>query len=156
MCHLPPGFHRVLEITRLLSVFVVYPTEKEALAGFAQAPRTPRSTLGPALARTKIVCVYTSRDVLAYLNALLKRSGYEVFTTRVLEDAMTLVYSQMPHMVICGPGMLGLPDGEAAVEKFRDSKPRIPGLLLPPDFSTADAGQAGVELVDRVRSLLGD
>ena len=156
LCHLPPRILRVLEMTNLLAVLPTHASEKEAIEGFSRARRSPHLASGSALARTKIVCVDTSRDLLAYLNALLKRSGYEVFTTRVPDEAMTLVYSQMPHMVICGPGMLGLPTGEAAVEKFRNSKPSIPVLLLPPDFSTADAGQAGVDLVNHVRSLLGD
>jgi anti-sigma B factor antagonist len=156
MCHLSPRVLRVLEMTNLLSIFHTYPSEKEAIAGFSQAPGSRHSALGSALSSTKIVCVDTSRDLLAYLNALLRRSGYEVFTTRVLDEATTLVYSQMPHMVICGPGMLGLPTGEAAVETFRNHKPSIPVLLLPPDFSTAEAGQAGVDLVNRVQSLLED
>jgi len=156
LCHLPPRILRVLEMTNLLAVLPTHASEKEAIEGFSRARRSPHLASGSALARTKIVCVDTSRDLLAYLNALLKRSGYEVFTTRVPDEAMTLVYSQMPQMVICGPGMLGLPTGEAAVEKFRNSKPSIPVLLLPPDFSTADAGQAGVDLVNHVRSLLGD
>ena len=156
ICHLSPRILRVLEITNLLTIFRTYATEKAAIEGFAQAPRSRHVGLGSALSSTKIVCVDTSRDLLAYLNALLRRSGYEVFTTRVLEEAMTIMYSQMPHMVICGPGMLELPTGEAAVEKFRNSKPSIPVLLLPPDFSTAEAGQAGVDLVNQVQSLLGD
>jgi CheY-like chemotaxis protein len=140
----------------MLSVLPTYPSEKEAIEGFSHAARSHRPGSGPAWSSTRIVCVDTSRDVLAYLNALLKRSGYEVFTTRVLDEALTLLYSQRPDMVICGPGMLGLPTGEDAVEKLRNSRPAIPVLLLPPDFSTAEAGQAGVDLVNRVQSLLGD
>jgi hypothetical protein len=50
--------------------------------------------------------------------------------------------------------MLGLPTAEAALEKFRQSGPNVQILLLPSGFSTADAGQAGVDLVNRVQSLL--
>jgi len=100
--------------------------------------------------------VDTSQDVLAYVAALLKRSGYEVFATRVLEEAATLVYSKLAKLVICGPGVLALPAGAAAIERFRDSKPTIPVLVLPPDFSTAEAGQAGLDLVNQARSLIGD
>jgi hypothetical protein len=50
--------------------------------------------------------------------------------------------------------MLGLPRGEAALEKFRQSGTNVQILLLPPGFSTAEAGQAGVDLVNRVQSLL--
>lgn len=154
LCELPPGVHGVLQVTNLLSVFLTYPTENEAVERFSQSARSSRDTLGPPINRTKIVCVDTSRDVLAYVAALLKRAGYEVFTTRALEEAATLVYSKLPHLIICGPGVLTLPAGAAAVKRFRDSKPPIPVLVLPPDFSSAEAGQAALDLVDRVRSLL--
>ena len=42
----------------------------------------------------------------------------------------------------------------AALEKFRQSGPNVQVLHLPSDFSTAEAGQAGVDLVNRVQSLL--
>ena len=70
---------------------------------------------------------------------------------------MTLVYELLPQKsVICGPGIPGLPGGEAAVEKFRDRSPAYRVLLLFAQFSTADAGQAGVDLVNQVQSLLGE
>jgi hypothetical protein len=43
---------------------------------------------------------------------------------------------------------------ESAIEKFRESVPNVQVLPLPSDFSTAEASQAGTELVDRVRSVL--
>jgi hypothetical protein len=49
---------------------------------------------------------------------------------------------------------MGLPTAAAALEKFRQSGPDVQVLHLPSDFSTAEAGQAGVDLVNRVQSLL--
>jgi DNA-binding response OmpR family regulator len=100
------------------------------------------------------VCIDTSKDLVAYVDALLKRAGYEVFATRRLGEAVALVHATRPRVVICGPGILGLPTGEEAVEKFRRSGPNVQILHLASDFSTAEAGQAGVDLVDRVQSLL--
>jgi len=51
-------------------------------------------------------------------------------------------------------GVLELPTGKAALEKFRQSGPNVDVLLLPSDFPTAEAGQAGVDLVNRVHVLL--
>jgi hypothetical protein len=70
-----------------------------------------------------------------------------------LADAKSLVSAMQPKVVICGAGMLGLPTGEAVVEAFRQ-RPNVQILRLPADFSTAEAGQAGIDLVNRVRSLL--
>ena len=105
------------------------------------------------LSRTKVVCIDTSRDLLAYVRALLTSSGYEVHTASNLADAKSLVSAMKPKVVICGAGMLGLPTGEAVVEGFRQ-RPNLQVLRLPSDFSTADAGQAGTDLVNRVQSLL--
>lgn len=152
LCQLSPSLLKVLQVTNLLSILPTYPSEKEAIEAFSTVPVTPSKVSMPS--RTRIVCIDTSGDLLAYVNALLKRSGYEVFTTRHLGDAMTLVNATGSSMVICGPGMLGLPTGEAAVQKFRQGGPNVQVLLLPSDFSTAEAGQAGVDLVNRVQSML--
>jgi DNA-binding NtrC family response regulator len=83
-----------------------------------------------------MVSVDTSSDLLAYVNALLKRSGYEVFTTRNLSDARTLMKATKPSVVICGPGMRA---NELAIEMFRRIDPRMRLLLLQADFSTVEA-----------------
>jgi len=152
LCQLSPFVLRVLEVTNMLSVFLTYSSEREAIEAFSKVPRSTQEALGSS--RTRIVCIDSSSDLLAYVSALFKSSGYEVFTTRRLGDAMTLVQATRPRVVICGPGMLALPTGEAALEKFRQSGPNVQILLLPSDFSTADAGQAGADLVNRVQSLL--
>jgi stage II sporulation protein AA (anti-sigma F factor antagonist) len=152
LCQLSPFALQVLEVTGLLSVLPTYPSEREAIEAFSMVERFPQEALGSS--KTRILCVDASRDLLAYVTALLKRSGYEVLTSRYVAEAVTLVNVTRPRMVICGPGVLGLPTGAAAVEKFRQSGPNVQILHLPSDFSTAGAGQAGVDLVNRVRTLL--
>jgi hypothetical protein len=49
--------------------------------------------------------------------------------------------------------MLGMPTAAAALEKFQ-SRPNVQVLHLPSGFSTAEAGQAGVDLVNQVQLLL--
>ena len=55
--------------------------------------------------------------------------------------------------MICGAGIMVLPTAGAVLEKFRQSGPNVQVLQLPSDFSTAEAGQAGVDLVKRVQSF---
>jgi hypothetical protein len=43
---------------------------------------------------------------------------------------------------------------ETAMKGFTEIKPKVELLLLPSDFSTAEAGQAGMDLMGRIRSLL--
>jgi anti-anti-sigma factor len=153
LCQLSPAVLRVLQVTNLTKVFSTYSSEGEAIEAFSKGPRSPREAVGSS--RTRIVCIDTSGDLLAYVSALLKRCDYEVLTTRYVGEAMTLVNAAKPDMVICGPGMLRVPTGEAAVEKLHQNWPNVRIVRIPPDFSTAEAGQAGADLVQHVQSLLG-
>jgi anti-anti-sigma factor len=152
LCQPSPFLLQVLQASNLISVLRTYDSESEAIAAFSEGARPAEDLSGAS--KTRILCIDTSSDLLAYVNALLKRSGYEVFTTRHTSDAMTLMGAARPRMLICGPGLSALPAREAVVEKFRQSGPNVHILHLPPDFSTAEAGQAGADLVTRVRSLL--
>jgi anti-sigma B factor antagonist len=150
LCQVSPFVLQVLEVTKLLSVLPTHSTETEAIEAFRK--RAYHEAIEPS--RTRIVCIDTSKDLLAYVRALLTGSGYEVHTAWNLADGKNLVSAMKPQMVICGAGILGLPMAAAALEKFRQSGPHIQVLNLPSDFSTAEAGQAGVDLVNHVQSLL--
>jgi anti-sigma B factor antagonist len=152
LCELSPSVLRVFQLTKLESLIPTYGSEREAIQAFSSAPRASGEQLGPA--KTKIVCVDPSSNLLAGLSALLTRSGYEVLITRHVGEAATLVKAIRPQLVICGPGILTLPTGEAAVEKLRQSGRNTQMLQLPSDFSSAEAGQAGADLVNQVRVLL--
>jgi anti-anti-sigma factor len=149
LCQLSPFLLQVLQVTNLLRIFPVYASEIEAIQAFYKGPHFHEETV--AASRTRIVCADTSSDLLAYLSAVLKRSGYEVFTTRQPSDALLFVRVTRPRVLICGPGMQ---TNESAMKGFREINTGVELLLLPSDFSTAEAGQAGIDLVDRVRLLL--
>ena len=115
-----------------------------------EGPETLEKTLQTP--RTRIVCLDNSNDLLAYLKALLTRAGYEVFTTRHPSDARTLVVATGPRVVIYE--ITGAQASETVIERLRESYPHVKVLVLPSDFSTAEASQAGTDLVNRVRSVL--
>ena len=149
LCQLSPFVVQVLQATNLLGVFHPYASEKEAVEAFSARPPSPENV--PHASSTRVVCLDTSLDLLAYLKILLQRSGYEVFTTRYPSDAVALAVGTKPRVVVCGPGMSA---NESVIEKFRESAPNARLLHLPPDFSTSEADQAGSDLVNRLRSLL--
>ena len=149
LCQLSPFVTQVLQATNLLSVFHPYSSEKEAIEAFSERPLAPDEGFGPP--SNRIVCLDSSLDLLAYLRALLKNAGYQVFTTQYPSDAAALVVGALGAVVIFGPGMQA---NEAATAKFRQSAPNVRLLHLPPDFSTSEAGQSGPDLVNRIRSLL--
>ena len=149
LCRLSPFVTKVLEVTNLLNVLSCHSTEHEAAQAFYAAPQRLKESFGDA--KTKIVCIDDSYDLLAYLKALLTRSGYEVMTTRRPSEALTLVKIICPHLVICGPSMQA---NKVAMDGLRAGAPDARLLVLPSDFSAADAGDAGTSLVEQVRSLI--
>jgi anti-sigma B factor antagonist len=149
VCQVSPFVLNVLKATNLVGVFPIYSTEQEALASFAQRP-APRQEHAWS-ANTKVLCIDPSSDLLAYMAAVLKPAGFEVKTTCYLADASTLLTAMKPRAVICGPGVQS---ATAAFEKFRRLDPRIQFLMLPSDFHTSDASNAGLDLVTRLQSLL--
>jgi anti-sigma B factor antagonist len=151
LCQVSPFLLQVLQVTNLLRIFPIYASEAEAIQAFSKGPQFHEETFGAS--KTRIVCIDSSHDLLAYLSALLKRSGYEVITTRNPSDALLFARVTRPHVLICGSGMQV---NESAMKGFTEINPKVQLLLLPSDFSTAEAGQAGIDLVNRIQLLLSD
>jgi hypothetical protein len=149
LCQLSPFVLKVLQATHLLGTMPNYPSEQAAVEAFSEGSG-PREK-GSSAPRTKVVCLDSSSDVLAYLKAMLTQAGYEVFTAKQMSDAKTFIVATGTRVVIYG---LGAQTGESVIEKFRESHPKVQVLLLPPDFSSAEASQAGAELLERLRSAL--
>ncbi len=148
LCQLSPFLKKVFETTNLSGVFHVYESEKEAIDAFSQRQQHPQASLHPS--KRKVLCVESSGDLLAYLSALLKRSGYDVFTTKNLADATTFVNAAKPALVICGPSAQ---TNGPLFERFRVRHPNLELLLLPLDFQATEACEASLNLLDRIRVL---
>jgi anti-anti-sigma factor len=149
LCQLSPFLRKVLETTQLTGVFHVYASEKEAIEAFSQRQQRPQASLHPS--KPKVLCIESSGDLLAYLSVLLKRSGYDVFTTKNLGDATTFVNATMPALVICGPSAQ---TNGPLFERFRLSHPNVELLILPRDFHATEASEAGLNLLNRIQALL--
>jgi len=154
ICKLSPTVAKIIEITNLEILFPPYESEAKAIEAFWHGPHPAGQSFGSS--KPKIVCIDPSSDLLAGLNALLVSSGYEVFTTRYVGEAATLVNAIRPNVVICGAAVMSLSTGPAAIEKFRKAGPSLQILHLPSDFHITEAGQAGQELLSQVRSLVAD
>jgi hypothetical protein len=124
----------------------------EAIGAFARAERSADDQ--PDAQRVGIVCVDPSADLLAGLNALLTRSGYEVFTTRYAGEAETLAKATRPGVVIFGPGMVNVPTTPEIIENIKEADGTMKVLQLPSGFYTGEAGEAGQDLLAQVRALL--
>jgi anti-anti-sigma factor len=151
LCELSPFLMRVFEATDLNGMFHTYPTEREAIEAFSRRPE--ESVPVSRSSRPKVICVDSSSDLLAYLSAILKRCNYQVYTTKHLSDATTLVRSTHPRVAICGPATQESVCVQA-FEKFRQADPAMQILILPPDFQASEAGQAGTNLVEQIGAMI--
>ncbi|HSY58748.1 MAG TPA: STAS domain-containing protein [Terriglobales bacterium] len=149
LCHLTPFVRQVLESTNLHHFFQSHDSEAEAVRSFSV--RSSVSAAATPEPQARVVCAHKSADLLAFMSALLKHAGFEVFTATTLADARTLVVAMHPHIFVHGAEMGA---NEISLDKIRQIDPQRPFLQLPADFSSAGASEAGAHLVDRVRSLL--
>lgn len=153
LCRMSARVRKVFDVTNLGSVFPDHASEALALEAFLTGARTSGERLDSS--KTKIVCVDTSKDLLAGLSALLTGAGYEVLTTRYIGEAVTLVKVTRPRVVICGPGAMAVPAAPAIIEDLRKTGGDLKVLNLPSEFYTAEAGEAGQDLLTKVQSLIG-
>ncbi|HMD32567.1 MAG TPA: anti-sigma factor antagonist [Candidatus Acidoferrales bacterium] len=148
ICRMPPDLSNVLRIAHLDTIFEMYETEAQAVEAFRRRPiEEDAAAHGP---KKKVLCVDESHDVLAYLGLLLRRSGYEVMTAQNVSDFVRFLTATRPHGVLAGHGMRA---NERVAEALRRAGPQVPVIFLPAEFSTAEASEAGRELVERMGAM---
>jgi len=149
LCQASPFVLQMLETTALSKVFRTYASEQQAINAFSERHESP-ATLTLGLGES-VLCVDPSLDLLAYLNALLKRSGYQAHTTNSVASARMLVQATKPAAIVCGPGLLA---NEFALASLKEFAPKARFLTLPSNFSMTDAASAGTTFVEDLRALL--
>ena len=87
----------------------------------------------------EILVVEDERDIRDVLRRYLERAGFAVLTTGSGAEALTLLDTSMPDLVLLD---LGLPDVDG-LEVLRAARPRVPVIVL--------TARAGID--DRIRGL---
>ncbi|HSZ63243.1 MAG TPA: STAS domain-containing protein [Terriglobales bacterium] len=148
LCNVPDFVRKVLQMSRLMSVFDVHDSEEKAVEAFygpgarAEAP-VPKGR--------SILCLDSNADVLAYLRELLHHAGYDVQSSMRVSDAMLLMRIEHFDLLLVGPDMTASP---AKPPAFQSACAKLPVIELGSDFSTSDAGEAGARLLERVEATL--
>jgi len=150
LCAVPPKVAEVLRVTKLATVFESHVTEDDAIAAFYQPAK---SGTDPFRFNADVLCVEKSTDVLAYVGELLRQAGYAVMTAGNLPDALTLLKVAKPKLVVISAELRSA-TGTRTAESFRALAEALSVVELPADFSGQDAGDAGRELVERVRASI--
>jgi anti-sigma B factor antagonist len=152
LCAVPASIGRVLKITHLRTIFESHESQAEAISMFYR-----RATPAGALSRvnTDILCVEKSANVQAYVRELLGQWGYGVITAGTLSDALILLNVTAPKVVVIGAS-LRLTADTAAADLFNGLADALSVIELPAGFSYREAGEAGHQLLERVRAAMGE
>ena len=151
LCAVSPHLAEVLRVTRLQTIFESYATDADAVEAFYQ-PSTSASPVDRFA--TDILFVESSDDVLAYMRQVLGQAGYGVLTANNLSDALVLLRATRPKVVIVGASLHAALEPRVA-EVFHHTAEQPAVITLPLDFSGHDAGEAGVDVLDQVRAVVG-
>jgi anti-sigma B factor antagonist len=135
---------KVLELTKLTSVLSVHPSEDLAIAAFEGKGQAQHSS---APAEGTILCLDESVDLLAYLRESLERVGFRTQSAKTIPDAILLVRTIRPTVVIAGPLF-------ASRVAAMTTELKIPTIVLGEEFSTQEAGEAITGLLEQVRAKL--
>ena len=147
LCALSPKVSDVLRVTRLDRVLKPYYAEADAIASAHDDAQ------GSGASGSLILCADTSTDVLAYLRGLLKEAGHRVVTAENLHDGLILLKTMRPAVVVMGAGLHGL-RGISSAEEFHRRLPPNGLVVLPPQFSSHDAGEAGAAVTGEIARIL--
>jgi len=148
LCNVPEFARRVLELSRLTSVFDVHESEEGAVAAF-YLPGA--HTEAPVPKGRSVLCLDSNADVLAYLRELLQRAGYDAQSSMRVSDALLLMRVTRFDLLLVGPDMTA---SAAKPPAFQNACARLPVIELGTDFSTTDAGEAGAQLLETIEARL--
>jgi anti-sigma B factor antagonist len=149
VCAASSRIAEAFRVTGLNTLFKVFDSEADAVAGFYDLPAGKRV----AGAGDNILCVEQSADVLAYVGQVLRQAGFVVITTTNLPDALTLLTATRPKVVVISAKLRAQRE-TAAGASFNEQAGALRLVELPAGFGGQDAAAAGSELLDRVRTSL--
>jgi len=138
----------LLKITKLDSVFRIYPSEETAIVSFLKegvmAPSEAAAT-GP-----RVLFLDPSPDTCAFVRALLARNGYRVLSTGLMGDAKILLNASTVDVIVLGPecGALSAP---ATLDVLQRLAPAAKTIVLAREFKSRAADEAGIELLEQIQ-----
>jgi anti-sigma B factor antagonist len=148
LCNVPEFVRKVLEMSRLTTVFDAHDSEEKAVAAFY---RPGARAEAPVPTGRSVLCLDSNADVLAYLRELLRRAGYDVQSSGRVADALLLMRVTHFDLLLVGPDMAASP---ASPPAFRDVCARLPVIELGSEFSTSHAGEAAAGLLEAIADRL--
>jgi hypothetical protein len=151
LCGIPPKIRKVLELTHLLPQFEVYESLEEAITAAYLGSKYSRGKTGDA--RPRLLCVYASLDVCAFLREILCNAGFNALATTAVDDVPILLRATKARLVVVSSRIQSL-RGKPIRVAIQEILPDAGILTLDEDFATRDPGEATEKLLSDVNSLL--
>jgi anti-sigma B factor antagonist len=146
----PGNIRKVLELTHLLAQFEVYDCLEEAITAAYLGSRYSRSKMGDA--RPRVLCVYASSDVCAFLREILCNAGFNALTTTAIEDAQILLSATQAKLVVLSERIQYL-RGRPVREAMQEVVPDARFVVLDENFGSDDPADAADRLLNDVNRL---
>lgn len=143
-CGANEQMRKVIELTKLSSVLSLHASEDQAIAAFDS--KNPARSVA-TFSESTILCLDESVDLLAYLRESLERAGFRTQSAKTIPDAILLVRTIRPTLVVAGQQF-------AARVSAMTGELKIPMITLDEEFSTREAGEAISGLLEQVRTHL--
>jgi len=142
----PPAFvTSLLEMTRLATLFHVFPSAQEAVASYrARAPEIVK----PAAPKARIILLDQSHDLCAFVRTVLTAHGYEVLSTNHVKEARIFLQVGNTDVLMLGPNTSQVgSDGPSLAASLAALSPKTRVIELDKQFQTLEAEQAGTVLL---------
>ena len=151
LCGVPENVRKVLEMTHLLAQFEVYDSLEEAITAAYLGSRYSRGKAGDA--RPRMLCLYASTDVCAFLREILCNAGFNALTTTAIEDAPILLKATQAKIVVLSSKIQYL-RGKPIHQALQEVVPSVQFITLDETFASQDPGQAAEKLFGEVNKLV--
>jgi anti-sigma B factor antagonist len=148
---LTPKIRKVLELTHLLSQFETYDCIEEAITAAYLGSRYSRGKTGDA--RPRVVCIYASLDVCAFLREILCGAGFNALTTTAIDDAPILLRATKAKLVVVS-SRIEIVRGHPLRQALQEIVPDVQILTLGEHFATQDPGEAAEKLLNDLNAML--
>jgi len=149
LCTLPALLHKTLKVTNLLPLFKVYPSEAEAITAAYLGPRYTENGSGDTPLR--ILCVFDSAEVRAFLGEVLCGAGYKALTSANVQDAKILLKATKAKLVVLGSKMQSS-FGASTRQALQEIDSSVKVVVLDSDFASLDPAVAATRLLETVRA----
>ena len=148
---LTPKIRKVLELTHLLSQFETYDCIEEAITAAYLGSRYSRGKTGDA--RPRVVCIYASLDVCAFLREILCGAGFNALTTTAIDDAPILLRATKAKLVVVS-SRIEIVRGHPLRQALQEIVPDVQILTLDEHFANQDPVEAAEKLLNDLNAML--